>query len=240
MLVTTEAIALSSKKYSESSLIIKALTRSDGVKSYLVRGVRSKKNKGLSPALFQALTILDIEAFHKNKGGLESIRSAKISNPFQTIPYNISKNSITLFISELLNICVKEEGKNDNLFEFIKSSFLWLDMSDNFQNFHLHFITKLLKYLGISPSVNIKETNDFDFINGIFIKSDEKNRVLPKNIVKGFYNFLGTNFDYYEESINSSKKRKEFLEFIMNYLEYHIESFKRPKSLNILYDLFQA
>ena len=65
MLVTTEAIALSSKKYSESSLIIKALTRSDGVKSYLVRGVLSKKNKGLSPALFQALTILDIEAFHK-------------------------------------------------------------------------------------------------------------------------------------------------------------------------------
>ena len=113
-------------------------------------------------------------------------------------------------------------------------------MSDSFQNFHLHFITKLLKYLGISPSVNIKETNDFDFINGTFIKSDEKNRVLPKNIVKGFYNFLGTNFDYYEESINSSKKRKEFLEFIMNYLEYLIESFKRPKSLNILYDLFQA
>ena len=157
MLITTEAIALSSKKYSESSLIIKALTKSDGIKSYLVRGARSKKNKGLSPALFQALTILDIEDYHKNKGGLESIRSAKISNPFQTIPYNISKNSITLFISELLIICIKEEEKNDNLFEFIKSSFLWLDVADNFQNFHLHFITKILKYLVISPSISSKK-----------------------------------------------------------------------------------
>ena len=117
---------------------------------------------------------------------------------------------------------------------------MWLDVADNFQNFHLHFITKLLKYLGISPSISSKKTNDFDFISGSFIKSDEINRVLPKNIVTSFYNFLGTNFDYLELNIDSSKKRKEFLEFIMNYLEYHVDSFKRPKSLNILYDLFQA
>ena len=89
MLVSTEAIALSSKKYSESSIIFKALTKSDGIKSYLVRGIRNKKNKSLSPALFQALTILEIEANHKNRGSLETIKSAKISKPYITLPRGV-------------------------------------------------------------------------------------------------------------------------------------------------------
>lgn len=239
MLVSTEAIALSSKKYSESSIIFKALTKSDGVKSYLVRGIRSKKNKTLSPALFQALTILEIEANHRNKGGLETIKSAKISKPYKNIPYDITKNSMTLFISELIDKCVREEEKNKELFDFIVSSFVWLDVSENHQNFHIHFITKLLKYLGISPHNN-PNANDFDIVNGTFVNSVEKKRMIPQSIVIGLNMFLGTNFDVINTAVDSSLKRKQFLEFMMNYLEYHIDSFKRPKSLNVLYDLFKS
>ena len=47
MLISTEAIALSSIKYSETSLIVKCFTLSDGVKSYLIKGIRSQK-KNLS------------------------------------------------------------------------------------------------------------------------------------------------------------------------------------------------
>ena len=45
MLISTEAIALSSIKYSESSIIIKCFTLSDGIKSYLIKGIRSQKKK---------------------------------------------------------------------------------------------------------------------------------------------------------------------------------------------------
>lgn len=239
MLVSTEAIALSSQKYSESSIIFKALTKSDGIKSYLIRGIRAKKNKTLSPALFQPLTVLEIDANHKNKGGLETIKSAKISKPYKNIPYDIIKNSMTLFISELIVKCVKEEEKNEELFDFIVSSFIWLDVSENHQNFHIHFITKFLKYLGISPHNN-HGSNDFDIVNGCFIKSVEKNRKVAQNIVISLNRFLGTNFDQINITVNSSLKRKQFLEFMINYLEFHIESFKRPKSLNVLYDLFKS
>jgi len=239
MLVSTEAIALSSKKYSESSIIFKALTKSDGIKSYLVRGIRNKKNKSLSPALFQALTILEIEANHKNRGGLETIKSAKISKPYKNIPYDITKNSMTLFISELISKCIREEEKNEELFDFIVSSFMWLDISENHQNFHIHFITKFLKYLGISPHNN-PGSNDFDIVNGCFIKSVEKKRMIPQNIVVSLNKFLGTNFDEINTTVDSSLKRKQFLEFMINYLEFHIDSFKRPKSLNVLYDLFKS
>ena len=99
MLVSTEAIALSTIKYSESSIIFKCYTLSDGIKTYMIRGVRSKKNKSNSIALFQPLTILEINANHKNKFGIENINSAKILIPYKSIPFNILKNSLVLFIS---------------------------------------------------------------------------------------------------------------------------------------------
>ncbi|MBT8300930.1 MAG: recombination protein O N-terminal domain-containing protein, partial [Maribacter sp.] len=39
MQVTTKAIVLSSLKYGDTSLIVKAFTLSDGLKSYLLKGV---------------------------------------------------------------------------------------------------------------------------------------------------------------------------------------------------------
>jgi DNA repair protein RecO (recombination protein O) len=70
MLISTEAIALSTIKYSESSVIFKCYTLSNGTKSYIIKGIRSKKNKSLSLGLFQPMTILEINANHKNNGGL--------------------------------------------------------------------------------------------------------------------------------------------------------------------------
>ena len=52
MLISTEAIALSSIKYSETSLIVKCFTLSDGIKSYLIKGIRSQKKKTLNEGIF--------------------------------------------------------------------------------------------------------------------------------------------------------------------------------------------
>ena len=46
-IVTTKAIVLSSLKYGDTSLIVKCYTQTEGVKSYLIRGVLKPKKKGL-------------------------------------------------------------------------------------------------------------------------------------------------------------------------------------------------
>ena len=68
MLISTESISLNYVKYSETSIIVKCFTKSDGLKSYLIKGIRSSKKKSLNIGLFQPLTILEIDANHKNKG----------------------------------------------------------------------------------------------------------------------------------------------------------------------------
>ncbi|MDG1830814.1 MAG: DNA repair protein RecO [Flavobacteriaceae bacterium] len=239
MLISTEAIALSSIKYSESSVIVKCFTLSEGIKSYLIKGIRSRKKNSLNMGLFQPLTILEIDANHKNNGTLESIRSAKILHPYKTIPFDIYKNSIVLFLSEILSKCIKEEEKNEALYSFIKNSMIWLDSSSHYINFHLHFIIKFLKYLGISPNESNITFKGFDMISGIFSNSINTDNCITGKVITHFKEFLGTNFDRNDLTISSSIQRKELLEFLMKYMQIHLENFRRPNSLNIMYDLFQ-
>lgn len=238
MLISTEAIALSTIKYSESSVIFKCYTLSNGIKSYIIKGIRSKKNKSLSLGLFQPMTILEINANHKNNGGLENMRAAKILAPYRTIPFDIIKNSLVLFISEVLSKSILEEEKNSVLFNYIKSSVLWLDSSKKYVNFHIQFLIKILKYLGISP--NFEDNLDFfENAKNQLDYSDDFNDKISGKFIEKFEFLLGTNFDNGVKCMISNEERKEFLEFLMSYMSIHIGGFRRPNSLNIMYELFK-
>ena len=238
MLVSTEAIALSTIKYSESSIIFKCYTLSYGIKTYMIRGVRSKKNKSNSIALFQPLTILEINANHKNNFGIENINSAKILIPYKSIPFDILKNSLVLFLSEILSKCIIEEEQNKQMYNYIKSSLLWLDSASEYVNFHIQFLIKLLKYLGISPSFE-KINKLYGYSNDVPKRVNDLKEKVEDQLKNDFAFLLGTNFDANIEHIINYNKRKKILEFLMAYMQLHIEGFKRPNSLNIMYELFK-
>ena len=75
-IITTKAIVMNAIKYSDTSLIAKLYTESNGLKSYLIRGVLKAKKGTLKPAYFQPFTQLKITATHNTKGKLNSIREA--------------------------------------------------------------------------------------------------------------------------------------------------------------------
>ena len=239
MLISTEAIALNSIKYSETSLIVKCFTLSDGIKSYLLKGIRSQKKRGLNVGLFQPLTILEIDASHRGLGKLNNIRSAKIISPYKSIPFDIVKNTIVQFLAEILSKSIQEEESNESLYAFIKTSMIWLDNSSNYTNFHIHFVIKFLRYLGISPDKTNIIFDGFDMLNGEFSNDSQNINYINGNVIKNFKGFLGTDFDKVRDLITSSFERKELLEFLMKYMQIHMENFRRPQSLNIMYDLFK-
>ena len=80
MLVKTKAIVISSLKYQEKSLIVKCLTQSDGLKSYFVPNAFAAKKSNQKIAYFQPLSLLEIEANHKNKGALEHFKEIKLAH----------------------------------------------------------------------------------------------------------------------------------------------------------------
>lgn len=168
MLVKTKAIVISTLKFQEKSLIVKCFTQSDGLKSYFVRNAFSTQKNNQKIAYFQPLNILEIEANHKNKGTLEHFKEIKLAFPYQSINTNIFKSTIVIFLSEVLHHSIKEEEKNENLFEFLETAFQWLDTHDEVSNFHLILLLEMTKYLGFYPDISERELPYFETIDGVF------------------------------------------------------------------------
>lgn len=238
MQVTTKAIVLSSLKYGDTSLIVKAFTASDGIKSYLLKGVLASKKGKLKTAYFQLLSQLEIVAYHKNKGTLESIREAKINYQYQTLQTNIVKNALTFFLAEMLSNSIHEEEDNQNLFDFLEASLQWLDTNDEISNFHIFFLLALSKYLGFYPDTSDKNNIYFDLQEGAFANILSLNPMIMGENLIHFKQFLGINFDTIHTIKMNKKQRQELLKLLILYYELHLHGFRKPRSLTILNEVF--
>lgn len=237
MIVTTKAIVLSSVKYGEADLIVKMYTEK-GVKSYLLKRILKAKKGKLKAAYFQPLTQLEIVASHNDKGNLNYIREAKISHPYQTLTTNIIKQSIVIFLSEVLSKSLQEEEENPQLFRFLETSLIWLDTHTTISNFHLLFLVQLSKHLGFYPD---KENSEFEYFNleeGSFSMLKPLNSFIAGKKLTHFKQLLGINFDALDSLQFSGKERHEILETLVNYFELHLPIFSKPKSLAVLKTVF--
>lgn len=238
MQVTTRAIVLTSIKYGDTSLIVKVFTASDGLKSYLLRGILASKKGKVKKALFQPLTQLELVANHRNKGSLESIKEAKIHYHYQDLHINIVKNAIALFLAEMLANSIHEEESNVELFHFLEASLQWLDIHKETANFHLYFLLVLTKYLGFYPDLNTIHAPYFDLQEGEFISSASLNPMLSGENLSYFKSFLGINFDAVSTIKMTKSNRQELLQSLVLYYELHLQGFRKPKSLEILNEVF--
>jgi len=238
MLEKTKAIVLTSIKYGDTDLIAKCYTEV-GVKTYMLKSIFKSKNKKLKMAYFQPLTLLDITANHNNKGNLNSIREARVSFIYTSIPNNIIKQTIVIFLSEVLSSAIREEDSNQALFNYIVTTLKWLDTHDHTTNFHLLFLLNLTKYLGFYPKINNKERSYFNLQEGQFTNSKPNYNYLFGENLNNFKTLIGTNFDVLEKLKFNAKSRQMILDFLVSYYELHLPGFKRPKSLSILKEIYK-
>jgi DNA repair protein RecO (recombination protein O) len=237
-LIKTKAIVLSSLKYGDTSLIVRCFTLEDGLKSYLLKGVLSAKKGKIKAAYFQPLTQLNIEASHNIKGNLNSIKEVHVVNPYKKIYTNIFKQTIVLFLSEVLCSTIQEEEENEALFSFLETSFIWLDTNDKTSNFHLLFLLNLTKFLGFYPDTTNINQSYFNLIDGNFTELTIEKEVIFGNNLTQFKKLLGTNFDGIESIKFNKKERQQVLQIIIRYFELHLDGFRRPKSLKVLETVF--
>ncbi len=238
MQITSKAIVISSLKYSEADLIVKCFTEECGLKSYLLKNILKSKKGKLRTSFFQPLSLLEIQANHKDKGTLEFIQEAKVYYANQTLHTHIVKTSLVLFLSEILKSVIQEEEKNKAMFSFLEKSIIWLDTNSEVANFHLLFLLQLSDFLGFYPDDTENNLLYFNLLEGVF-QSESSNIYciqIPKKT--GLKQLLGINFDSINTIKLSKVERKETLEILLLYYELHIQGFKKPKSLQVLNQLF--
>jgi DNA repair protein RecO (recombination protein O) len=236
MLVKTKAIVISSIKYQEKSLIVKCFTHSDGLKSYFIQNAFSNKKSNQKIAYFQPLTLLEIEANHKNKGTLEQIKEVKLATAFQTINTNITKSTIVIFLSEILHNSIKEEEKNEQLFNFLEAALLWLDAHEDCANFHLILLFQITKFLGFYPDNSENEFKYFEMIEGVF-SPDQSVSCLSEHQTFLFKKLMALQFES-DQKVFAGIERQLLLKLLLDYYSIHLDGFKKPKSLEILKEVF--
>lgn len=237
MIENTKAIVINTIKYGETSLISTCYTKNCGIKTYMLKGILKSKKSKIKSAYFQPLMQLNLTANHNNKGALNSIRDIEIDHFYNSIYTNIKKQTIALFLAEILYYAIKEEEQNQSLYEYLETSFLWLDTHDNVSNFHLLFLLNLTKFLGFYPEMNLPNSNYFDLIEGNFTNINNFNSVSGENLVQ-FKKLLGINFDVLHKIDFSAENRQTILFILIQYFELHLSGFKKPKSLNVLKSVF--
>lgn len=236
MLVKTKAIVISSVKFQEKSLIVKCFTQSHGLKSYFVRDAFSTRKSSQKIAYFQPLTILEIEAVHKNKGTLENFKEIKIATPFHSIHTDIFKSTIVMFISEILHHSIHEEEKNESLFTFLETALHWLDNHDETANFHLILLLETTKYLGFYPDVSDIDLKYFDINEGLFTPFHAISS-LTEHETNLFKKLINLKFDNDQKTFHVIE-RQIVLKLLIDYYSFHLDGFKKPKSLDVLKEVF--
>ena len=216
MTQNTELIVLHTTKFGENSLVVHTLSKDYGRRSFLVKGAGKKSMM----SLFLPLNVLEADILETNKSTLFTARNLTAKHPLLGIRNNMFKNSMTMFMSEVLYRVVKDGAYEQGLFEWCEKDILLLDaIQIEFSNFHIRFLLELTVALGFSP-----ESQDLMPFVGEHYPVVEKFMTLP---------FA----DSMLIPLNGAA-RNEIAEEILRYIEYHTESSVNVNSLKVLRELF--
>ena len=240
MLEKTRGIVLHHLKYGESSIIAHLYTEKFGRKSFMMKGVRGKKTRQKAN-LIQPLFILDLEFYRKEKHELQLVKEFSLSENFSHFPYDLKKSAQAMFIAEVLYKSLRQEEADKLLFDFLHHSFLYFDLhTEGSANFHLLFLIKLTRFLGILPlKENANGKMIFDIREGTF------NEEVPFHLhflEQGSASMLARLLDMnYEEGSGvsfSHNERNILLDEILRFYSWHHFNLENLNSLNILKELF--
>ena len=236
MLHKTRGIVFKTTDYSESSVVVQIFTEKFGLQSYIINGAKKPKAK-ISRNMLQPLHLVDMVVYHKSNGNVQRIAELKNSPTLQTIPYDVIKSCIVMFLNEVLYKAVKQQTPDETIFDFIFNAIELLDhKTRGLANFHLLFLVQLTRYLGFYPHGGLMaEANFFDMKDGVFsnYKPDSLSYLSPPH-TKNFYTLLQSNFGNIDDVKLSNDERRYLINKLLEYYAMHIEVFGNIRSHEVL------
>ncbi len=243
MIHKTKGIVLRTVKYGETSVIVDIYTELFGRQSYMVNGVRTSSKKGMGKAnLFQPVAILDLEIYHNELKNIQRIKEFRWGYLYKNIFFDVVKNSVSLFMIELLQKCVKQPEPNAELFYFAEDAFVKLDESSDtvLANYTLFFSLHIASFFGLRMDDNYSERNSvLDLQEGFFVSEkpvhnfylDGKLSFATSQLLKAMQ----------PEDLNEILLNKETRRILLNayqsFFAWHIQDFGTMRSLPVLQEL---
>lgn len=149
-IVKTEGIVIGETNYSESSKILKVLTREYGLISIMAKGCRNIKSKlrGVSSRLVYA----NFQINYK-KDGISTLISADTIDTLRNILIDIEKISYVSYILDLTEQVYKHSYDND-IYSVLVDTITKINENYDYETLTYIYEIKLLDYLGIRPNID--------------------------------------------------------------------------------------
>ncbi|MEO6683922.1 MAG: DNA repair protein RecO [Ginsengibacter sp.] len=243
MIFATNGIVLRTIKYGETSIISTVFTELFGVQSYLINGARTQK-KTVKAHFYQPSSLLEMQVYHNDLKNLQSIKEVKWSVIYQSILSDVAKNSVALYMVELLYKCLKQPEPNQDLFMFCEDAFIQMDKAPKniMANFPLYFALHLSYFFGFQLQNNYSEQNNyFDIREGKFTSESLAGP-----------DFISSDLSYYLSELSRVIHPKDLSEIRMNgnvrlallkelenYYSWNIPDFGKMKTLDILQEIIR-
>lgn len=240
MFEKSRAIVLRIHKLDDEKRIAEVYTETRGILSFKFTQAKGKRTK-IKSTYFLPLTILELEYDYRERFSVQTIRDISLQFSMQMSCFNPYKSAMVLFLSEFLAYILRKEPQNGSLFQYLVSSFHWLDASrSDFMSFHLAFIAQITRFLGIPPfwdsfqhgfyfDMQDSVFTDCPPVHGFFL-SPEQTALLAA--------LYRTDFESMKFLVLSREDRNEFLKNMICYYRIHFPGFPEMKSLSVLSELF--
>lgn len=206
---TTEAIVLGLKKHSDKMSLLQVYTKAEGRLALQVYGAHGKHK---IKAAYQPLSIVELTY------------SVNPSKPFATVDTidpvflpeqvyaDIRRQSIALFVTEMLMLTLTHPQQDEPIYEFLDDFVHELNGNPAPENLHINFMMQFAELLGIgSPEISSQQS----------AISNQQSAISDQ-----------------QSAVSNRRTRQEILRQLCNYYLEHVDSFRLPKSLDILIEVF--
>ena len=216
-------IVLHTLKYGDSGMVVYLLTDSGGRQSYMVQGVRSARGHGSKLALFQPMFAVEFEGLESSRMQMHRFREVRSGIVLQSLPFDVRKSTIALFMAEVLYRLVKECEPNQRLFDFVWGSVAALDAL----------------FLGFSPGNAYLPGAWFDIREGSFTPlRPPHGEVLSADDARILHDLLECDVRYIAEIGLNRRQRVAYLDALLVYYGYHLDAIHAVQSVRILQEVF--
>jgi len=214
--LTTEFIVLATTKVGDNALVVHTLSREFGRRGFLVR---SAKKTGTT--LFLPLNILEADVVENSKSELWTLRNISLKDGLPGIRGHLQKNTMTLFLSEVLLRTLRDGANEDGLYDWCIGSILMLNaLQADFANFPVRFLLELAGALGFRPT--------FDDIAPFAAE-----HLVPMKAL------VSANFGESMLLPLNGATRNALCDSLLLYLSFHTDSNIQVKSLAVLRELYR-
>lgn len=248
MIETVQGIVIKTVKFSDTKLVVDMFTLGHGRQSFVTTITHPRKGRS-QMAFWSPLSMVEFQAdMRPASSALPKPKDVRLYYNYFDVCLNPLKSTVALFLAEFLSAALKEEGANVPLYRYLETSFQFFDQMDSsasIANFHLVFLLRLSRFLGILPNLELDTSMAggrmplFDLVSSTYIYGypshghylePEEACVLPL--------LFRLNFSTMHLLRLTRAQRMRCLELINLYYRLHIPYFPELKSIDVLHEIF--